>query len=136
MQPAVGQGALENAIGTHPPIPLAAARGHVNLFPGNAQGKEMASARPGLFPLLPVVKPHSSPDPFRQFQQRCVGVAEAEVVEPAEDVAAPCPRPPAPPFCPPEIVSVCHERFPAPFGRTKTTSASTENFPYYITDSV
>ena len=101
MQPVVGQGALENAIGTHPPVPLAAARGPVNLFLGNAQGKEMASERPGLFPLLPVVKPHSSPDPFRQFQQRCVGVAEAEVVEPAEDVAAPCPRPPAPPFCPP-----------------------------------
>ena len=34
VQPAVGQGTLENAVGTHPPISLAASRGHVNLGMG------------------------------------------------------------------------------------------------------
>ena len=88
MQPAVGQGTLNDAVGTHPPIPLAAARSHVDLLTRNPQGEEMASPRARLFPLLPVVEPHSSPDPFGQFHDLIVGVADAEVVEPAGDVAA------------------------------------------------
>jgi hypothetical protein len=68
MQPAVSQGTLNDAVGTHPPVPLAAARGHVHLFPRNPQGEQMASACPRLFPLLPVVEPHPSP----QIRARCV----------------------------------------------------------------
>lgn len=48
MQPAVGQGALDDAVGTHPPVPLPAARSQMHFLARYAQGQQMASARPWL----------------------------------------------------------------------------------------
>ena len=87
MQPLVGQGTLNDAVGTHSPVSFAASRRHVHLLARDTQRKKMTAARSGLFPLLPIVQAHSSPDPFGQFHNLIVGVADAEVVEPAGDVA-------------------------------------------------
>ncbi len=55
MQSLVGQSPLEDTVGTHPPVSFPAPRSHVYFFAGNAQRQKMASAGPGLLPLLPVV---------------------------------------------------------------------------------
>lgn len=49
----------------------------------------MASARPGLFPWLPVLQPPSPAHPFGPFDDLGISVADTEVVEPSGDVAAP-----------------------------------------------
>ena len=54
MQPVVGQGSLNDAVGTHPPVFLPAARGYMHFLARYAQGQQMASKRPQL-PHEPVV---------------------------------------------------------------------------------
>ncbi len=75
MQPAVGQGTLDNAVSTHPPVALAAARRQVHLRAWDAQREQVTAARWRLFPLFPVVQAHASSDPVVQFQQFPIGVA-------------------------------------------------------------
>ena len=43
MEPAVGQGPLDDAVTAHPPVPFPAARGHANLLARDAQRQEMAA---------------------------------------------------------------------------------------------
>ena len=85
-QPAVVERLLHDAVGTHPPIAFAAARGHFDFIGVCPQRDQMAAACAGLLPLLPVVKTHSAPDPIPEFQHRFIAVADPEVVEPAGDV--------------------------------------------------
>ena len=77
MQPAVGQGALDDAGGTHPPAPLPAARSQMHFLVRYAQGQQMASARPGLLPLFPIVQPYAPAHPCGQFDDLGIGVAGA-----------------------------------------------------------
>jgi hypothetical protein len=55
MQPAVGQGLLDDAIAAHPPVPFPATRRQLDLVRRCAQGGQMTTARPGPLPLFPVV---------------------------------------------------------------------------------
>ena len=92
------------------PVAFAAARGEFDfgrictqldqVSPSRAWLVAVAALRPAGMavslrsaPLLPIIETHSAPDPFRQFQHNCVGVTDAEVVDPPSDLE-PLPRTP------------------------------------------
>ncbi len=85
-QPRLGQGALDDAIARHPPIPFATPRGEVDLVARDAQGEQMASAGARPFPLFPVAQPDPPPQPLVQLDHLRIAAAVAEVLEPARDL--------------------------------------------------
>jgi len=88
MEPVIGQGTLDDAVVAHPPVPFSTARRHPDLVLGDPQGGKVAATRARPFPLLPVIQPHSTAHPLGQCHHLVVGAADAEVVEPAGDIAA------------------------------------------------
>src|SRR5690606_33718284 len=62
-QPRIVQGAMKEAVFTHPPVAFPAARRQLGLLGRNAQGDQPAPPRARLFPLLPVIQPHPAAYP-------------------------------------------------------------------------
>jgi len=94
MEPFIFQGPLHDAVMTHPPVPFSTARCHPDLVLGDPQGEDVAATRAGAFPLLSVVKPHSTENPLGQCHHHLlIGVGNASVVEPSGDVRAHLPPP-------------------------------------------
>jgi hypothetical protein len=63
LQPLVGQGALDDTVARHPPVPLSAARGQLDFGTREPQGKQMASTGARPLPLFPIAEPYPPPQP-------------------------------------------------------------------------
>ncbi len=85
-QPLLGQGALNDAIARHPPVPLTATRGQCDLVTRYPQGSQVASTRARPLPLFPVAQPYPPPAPLVQLDQLRITATVAEGVEPSGDI--------------------------------------------------